>query len=254
VEILVENRILHRWHAALIHLIISACIATSFFIYVLNTWYPSIFAEMSDVYGLFLILLLVDTALGPLLTLIAFNNKKSRTHLTADIICITSLQFIALFYGLYTIAICRPVILAAEPFALRVVSYNDVKIDEINHAPKNLQNLSWSGPRLVGVQTSKTSSEILDSIEWATRGYDIGTRPSRWVSFKQVKSSWILNSTPFSKIRLSEENSKILQLAAQEIKKPITELRAMPVLSKENGWFVVLDAASGKPLTFFKSK
>ena len=116
---MLANINLSRYRAASYHLIISAGIAAITLTVMLALWYPSpLFAAMG---GMELIALIVgvDVAIGPLITLVIFDMRKK--ELLFDLAVIALLQVAALGYGVYTMSLARPVFMVATDLGIRVV-------------------------------------------------------------------------------------------------------------------------------------
>jgi len=90
-------------------------------------WYPGPLSEASGATEIFLLLLGVDVALGPLLTLVVFNPKKK--ELRRDLAIILVLQFSAFAYGIHTVFAARPAFLVFNVDRFDVV-YADQLPDE----------------------------------------------------------------------------------------------------------------------------
>src|SRR5512132_772047 len=101
---------MNRFKAALIHLGISACIAGATLLFMLTVWYPGPFFKAVGGDGLILILLGVDVAIGPLITLVVFDTRKK--SLKMDLAVVALLQLAAFSYGVWTIFEARPVYIA----------------------------------------------------------------------------------------------------------------------------------------------
>ena len=89
-------------HLSLSFLIAILVIGLVFFI-----WYPSPLATAVGVTHIFLMLLVIDVILGPLLGLLVY--KEGKKTLKFDLSVIIFIQICALVYGVYTIAKGRPV-------------------------------------------------------------------------------------------------------------------------------------------------
>src|SRR5690606_29569303 len=76
---------------------------------VFSAWYPSPLHIATGVAGIFLLIIIVDVILGPLMTLVVFRPGKSRRALRFDLIVIITVQLLALAYGLVTVSQGRPV-------------------------------------------------------------------------------------------------------------------------------------------------
>ena len=82
----------------------------SIFVYVLLTqWYPEPFFNASGGWQGLKLVILVDLVLGPLLTLIVYNRKKTTITKIIDFSFIISLQLSALIWGIYTVYHQRPI-------------------------------------------------------------------------------------------------------------------------------------------------
>lgn len=240
-----------RLKPALIHFVISLTIALIAALVVFKLWFPAPYDVMAGGSKLFVILVSVDLALGPLLTFVAFNPGKTRQHIMTDLFVIAVLQTMALAYGLNTMASARPVVLAAENMMFRVVTANGVKVDELPQALPDFRALSWTGPRLVGVRRSASGAEMMQSVNMALQGYDVGSRPSYWRSYEQARQQVIQQASPLAPMAATSPwHRDAVAKAALGVGRPVSELAALPVLSRESGWYALLDRKSGDVLGF----
>jgi hypothetical protein len=92
--------------AAGIHLAVCAVIAVLSIGLVYGLWYPAPLSAALGVSEIFLLLLAIDIALGPLLTLVVYKPYKS--SLKFDLTVIGIVQLAALAYGLHTVGAGRP--------------------------------------------------------------------------------------------------------------------------------------------------
>ena len=116
----------NRYRAFLSHFIVSILIAGAILLIAKFIWYPSELMVASGAIKIFLLVILVDAGLGPLLTLIVYNPNKSQKELRTDLSLIILLQLCALVYGSYTLFGGRPVyyVFAVDRFEL--VQANDI--------------------------------------------------------------------------------------------------------------------------------
>ena len=96
-----------RLKAFAYHLGISVFIALVSLYIVFMVWHPAPLAKAVGVTYIFIMMLAIDAVLGPLLTLII--AKKDKKSLKFDLSVIIALQVAAFSYGIYNIAISRPV-------------------------------------------------------------------------------------------------------------------------------------------------
>lgn len=86
----------------LTHLLISLLIALVVVGVVFFIWYPNPLASAVGVTYIFLMLLVIDVILGPLLGLLVY--KESKKMLKFDLGVIIIIQIAALCYGIYTLS------------------------------------------------------------------------------------------------------------------------------------------------------
>jgi len=98
------------------------------------------------------ILLIVDLALGPTLTLIIASPGKPRRELARDIGVIVTVQLVALIYGAATLWLGRPLYYTFSADRLEVVQASDIDAAELALARRNNPALAphwYSRPRWV---------------------------------------------------------------------------------------------------------
>jgi len=240
-----------RYKFALAHLLVSLTVASIVAGIVFLAWFPAPYDRLAGGRELFSILISVDVIIGPILTCIVFSPLKSKKTLIVDVFVIAGLQVGALAYGVFSVTMARPVILAAENKMFRVVSANGVKIDELAQAPTEYRQLSWTGPRLVGVRRSGTPQELLQAIDLAKQGYDTGTRPSYWVPYSDIQRRVLEQAVPLTNLQeRSLGHNQAITAAAFSVQKKMDDLSALPLMARQNGWYVLLDRKTAEVLGF----
>jgi hypothetical protein len=159
-----------RIRAASIHLGLSAAIALILLGSFIFIWYPSPLFSAVGGDDVFFILLGVDITLGPLLTLVVFDQKKK--SLRFDLSIIATAQFAALAYGVFTLLSGRPVYIAGLGHRFDLVQANEVNLGSLRQSGKHLP---WSGPIIVGTKAPEDKHER-EVIMFG--GDDLGQRPS----------------------------------------------------------------------------
>lgn len=101
---------INRYQAFTIHIVISLIIFLLLFICITQYWYPGIFFDTDRGWKAIALIASIDLILGPILTLIIFNPKKS--SLKFDLWVIALIQATALIYGTWTIYSSRPLAIA----------------------------------------------------------------------------------------------------------------------------------------------
>jgi hypothetical protein len=97
----------NRYQAFAVHMAISLVIFFIILACITQYWYPGILFETGNGWKAIGMIVGIDLILGPLLTLIVFNHKKS--SLKFDLLVIALIQVAALSYGTWTIYKSHPI-------------------------------------------------------------------------------------------------------------------------------------------------
>jgi hypothetical protein len=98
-----------RKKAFLIHLMISVALCTTLIILFIFLWFPYPYFITDGGWRGIKLVVMVDVILGPLLTFVIFNTKKSKRELAIDLTIIAMIQLSALTIGLWTVSELRTV-------------------------------------------------------------------------------------------------------------------------------------------------
>jgi hypothetical protein len=183
-----------RWKAASLHLGISVFISTIVAAIIYLLWYPPPYFKITGGSTLMLLIMLVDVVLGPLMTLIVFRSGKKGLKL--DLTIIGALQLAAFCYGATVIFAARPVFVVAVVDRLAVVAANQIEEEDLAKAPARFRDLSWSGPRLVGVVPPKDKTAELASS--ALAGRDIEKMPEYFVDYEDAAETLFKHAKPLA--------------------------------------------------------
>ena len=190
-----------RLKAAGIHLAVSLAVAALAALLVFFVWYPYPYREISGGRELFLLVVAVDVVMGPLMTLAVFNLAKPRKELRRDLAVIGLLQLAALVYGVWTVAVARPVHLVFEIDRFRVVHAIDVEPALLKRVAPTLQQLPFTGPTLLSVREFKDSKESFDATMAAMQGFSLGSRPDLWQSYEKATAQVIATAKPLAELK-----------------------------------------------------
>jgi len=177
-SVTIKNKI----KAAFIHLLVSAVLVIASYLLITQLWYPTPLFQATNVGKIFLIILVVDLVLGPLLTLIVY--KKNKKTLVMDLSVIAFLQISALCYGMYSVYEARPVWIAYVVDRFEIVQANEI-IDD----PTNPMVLPKFGPEYIFVDVSaNTSQEQFDMFNAEIQyGIKPTQRPRFYRNFEAAK-------------------------------------------------------------------
>jgi hypothetical protein len=167
------------------HLCISFLIALIAMGIVFFVWYPAPLAIAVGVTHLFLMMLVIDVIVGPLLGLLVY--KEGKKTLKMDLSIIIVLQILALGYGVYSIEQGRPVWLAYNVDRFELVRKNEIIIDHTDKAPLQFRDAPWFKPQWVGVEFAKDANVRSDDLfAEALGGISIAQKPERYVDFSKT--------------------------------------------------------------------
>lgn len=239
-----------RIHAAIkafgVHFCISAlfCILSAYL--VLVVWFPYPFRDLAGGLHLFWIMMGIDIVCGPLLTAIIYNPKKSQNELVIDVGLVALIQITALGYGLYSISQARPIIYAFEGDRFITVSASEINISNLVKAPQGLQNLSWNGPRLVGIRAPKSADEKFQIIMESLQGFPASAHPDWWQSYEKSIPSVQKEMKPLADLRAARPaaGQALIDQAVRQTGQPLEALFYLPLTSRKklDDWIVLLNA------------
>lgn len=243
-----------RIKASGIHLGISLTLAVLAALLVFYVWYPYPYREISGGRELFLLVVAVDVVMGPLMTLAVFNLNKPRKELRRDLTVIGLLQLVALAYGLWTVAVARPVHLVFEIDRFRVVHAIDIPAELLNRAAPGLQGLPLTGPTLLAVREFKDSKESFEATMAAVQGAVLGARPDFWQAYEQAKPRVLARARSLAdlKARFPARVSDIDQslAAAGASHRGPASLGYLPMVGRKSFWTVLIDTQTAEVIAF----
>ncbi|MDB0572861.1 hypothetical protein LBW59_19030 [Ralstonia solanacearum] len=223
----------------------SALVALGAAAVVLGLWFPYPFRTLSGGQHLFWVMVGVDVVCGPLLTALLFSPAKSRRELTLDLSLIALTQLVALLYGLYSISLARPVVLAFEADRLIAVSAAQIDSSDLAQALPPFRALSWKGPILLGTRSPKDADEVLKSLDMSMQGLGPSARPGWWQSYEKSQPFVRQRMKKLEHLRagLSPSGQAAVDAAVKKTGIPIDRLYYLPVVSKTSldGWIALLD-------------
>lgn len=189
---------LNRWKAAAIHLGISALIAAIVVTVMLALWYPQPYFDAMGGAGLLKLLVGVDVAIGPLLTLIIFDRRKK--SLRFDLSVIAFLQIVALIYGVYIMFEARPVYTVFVKDRFEVVAADELASTDLDAGPPEYRNLSLTGPRIVGVRfPDKSNVEEWNKLVFSgVGGKDVQNFPKYYVPYAEITAEVLAKAKPLA--------------------------------------------------------
>jgi hypothetical protein len=236
-----------RFKPALIHLAASLVVAVVVAAMVFALWYPGVYRSLSGGTELFLLVVGVDWALGPLITLVIFDIRKPVKELRRDVAVVIALQLGALGYGLHMVSISRPVVLALEQDRFRVVPASGIYEKELPAALPEFRGLSLTGPRLVRSVLPTDPVKKSDALMLGLSGYDIGARPALWQPWDdKARAEAASHAKPLVALaqRYPDRRAE-LEAAVAATGRAAQGLLYIPMITFRGDWVALLDAANG---------
>lgn len=168
------------------HLAISAVIGLLILILVFWGWYAVPLASAVGVTHIFLMMLVIDVIVGPILGFIVY--KEGKKTLKFDLSVIILIQIAALCYGVFSIEQGRPAWLVYNIDRFELVRKNGLIEDHIVDALPQYQHVSWLKPQFVAVELAKDIKTRNDDLfAEALGGVSIAQKPERYVPLEKVK-------------------------------------------------------------------
>lgn len=236
-----------RLYASGIHLGISLVIAALAALLVFALWYPYPYSEISGGRELFFIVIAVDVILGPLITFAVFNRNKPRSELLRDLGVVGLIQLTALVYGLWTVAVARPVHLVFEFDRFRVVHAIDVPEDLLVQTPAGIHAMPLRGPTVLAVRPFRDADEEGSATLMAMQGVHLSARPDLWEPYIQARGRVLAAAKPVLELRQRFlPSAALIDGAIAKTGLSDRDLRYLPMVGRNTFWTVLLDASTAE--------
>lgn len=240
-------RSLNRFQAFGWHLLVSLCVALLSSCLVFVLWYPGLLAFASGVRDIFLLLLLVDMTLGPVITLLIFNPQKK--ELKYDLMIIVFIQIAALLYGLHTVFIARPVYIAFNSGRFDLVYANDISESNLAKATRaEYRSLPYFGPKLIAAplpDDAKIREEIVMGAVTGG-GDDVQVLPQYYVPYADRKIEVLSHIKPLAELKTyNKAKPESVDALINKYETMHTEVGYLQLKAKTHDLVVVLSRATG---------
>jgi len=214
-------------------------------------WFPHPFATMIGGTELFMLVVGCDLALGPLISLVIYNSRKSRSELVTDYTIIGLLQIAAMVYGVFVVAGTRPVYVAFNTDRLEVVTARDIEDSELAQArdPRYLR-LPWSGPRYISIKIPPGDQQ--DALLQAVAGREEHQRPKFYAPYADALGQIRDRARPVSMItdKFPDTRPKFDEALAELKDVPPERIAALPVRHRKGFWTALIDTGTGMPVRY----
>ena len=245
---------MNRWKAAGIHLGISALIAISIVATMLLVWYPPPFFTAMGGNDLVMILVAVDVVLGPTITFIIFNPGKPLRLIRFDLAVIGMVQFAALVYGVYVVAIARPVYMVFTVDRFDLVAANEIQREELARVKDpRFKAIPWGKPPTIAVRSPTDPNEQFRVIQSALRGADLQTFPQYYVPYEEMARDALRRSRPLERLRKGHpDEAEEIDGTLKKLDRTLADTHYLPLKARARDYSVLLDAKTGAVVGFVK--
>jgi hypothetical protein len=235
-----------KFRAFGIHFLATLAVALVAAALIFLVWYPDPFQEMVGGSKLFLLLIGCDLALGPLISLVVYDRRKSRRELTLDYSLVALIQLGALVYGMYVSFNARPLYVVFVQDRLEVVTSNEIAEEDLAEARlAQFRRRPLWGPELAG--TDVRPEERDNALEHALAGKDVHVRPKFYVPYEAKEARILEKARPLADLyrRHPEAEAAVKRVRADA---QATD-KWLPVRHKNGFWTVLIDER-GRPASY----
>lgn len=236
--------------AFVVHFAVTLFLAAAAAALIFLVWFPDPFQTMVGGTQLFMLVVGCDLVLGPLISLVIYNSRKSRKELLFDYSIVGAVQLAALIYGIYVVSASRPVYVAFVQDRFEVVTAIELEPQELADAKlPEFKTLPKWGPQLVA--THVPEEERNDALFAALEGRDVSARPRFYVPFESQRDQIKALAKPLSALyKQHKDAAHIVMTSEQDLEIPLDELRWLPVKAKDGFWTALIDSSTGKPAAY----
>lgn len=236
-----------RWRAATIHLSISAAIAAVALALLFGLWYPPPYFHAAGADELVLLLVGVDLAIGPLITLIVFRSGKR--GMKFDLCVIAALQSAALVYGMWVVLQSRPVFLVGVLDRFVLVSANEITDEDLALGSEpRFRSRSWTGPRLVVTEMPTSIQERNALTSAAFDGRDVQNQPRYYREYVSGAHGLLAKAHTLDLLRRPPDHAREIENWLETSHRSEATVRWLPIQARKADIVLLLDAANATPL------
>lgn len=237
-----------RVRAGLIHLALSAAIAVLVFLPIYFYWYPDVLFESAGGRDLFLLIAGVNVVIGPVITFIIFVPGKR--GLLFDLVVIALAQTAALAYGAYVLFESRPAYIVFVKDRYELIRANQFPEGELEKAhAKGYDNLSFTGPRLVGARMPENIDEKFRIMISGFAGVDLQGYPRYYVPYDEIRADARAAGRPLETLRkLNPQRAPEVAAVLAALSRKEDEVRWLPMRAGKADLAVFVSAKTGEVL------
>ncbi|HEU4780860.1 MAG TPA: hypothetical protein VFS58_13340 [Steroidobacteraceae bacterium] len=239
-----------KFVATAIHFLVTLSLAAVAAALVFLVWFPNPLETMIGGTELFMLVVGCDLALGPLVSLVIYNSKKSRGKLILDYSLFGAVQIAALVYGVYILAGTRPLYIAFSTDRLEVVTARDLSDKELAAARDPAYSTrTFTGPRFIGIDVPLR--DYNDAVLEALKGNEEHMRPKFYVPYESQLARIRTRARGIDELAQKMADKKpLLDEAMRGVSIPAERVRWLPVHHFKGFWTALIDIDDGKPVAY----
>jgi hypothetical protein len=239
-----------KFRAFAIHFLLTAALGACAAALIFFVWFPRPFATMIGGTELFLLVVGCDMALGPLISLVIYDSRKSRRELVTDYSIIGVIQLAALVYGVYIVAGTRPVYVAFSKDRIEIVTARDIRDPELAAARDPAwAHLPLTGPRLVAIQVPEQDQQ--NALFQSVAGNEEHQRPKFYAPYETALPEIRRRAAPLPALTATfPAAGPLVDAAMRDVKIPAERVRWLPVHHRRGFWTVLIDTDDGEPVGY----
>ena len=216
-----------------------------------GVWYPPPYFHAGGADELILLLVGVDLAIGPLLTLIVFRTGKR--GLKFDLAFIGVAQSVALIYGMSVILQSRPVFLVGALDRFTLVAANEISDADLAQGHEaRFRSRSWTGPVLVAAALPTDPKERNDLVFSAFSGRDIPNIPKYYLDYAQGGKALLAKAKALDVLRRERpQYREQIEHWLTQFGRSESSVVWVPLQARKTDLVMLLDAKTAQPLQAF---
>lgn len=240
-----------KFIAFTVHFFLTLLVAAAAAVLIFRIWFPDPFQEMSGGTRLFLLIVACDVALGPLISLVIYDRRKSRRQLVIDYSVVAIIQLAAVIYGVYAISKWRPVYIVYAVDRLEVVGAAELDPADVKAATKPYDTLPAWGPELVAVRPPEDPGERAKAFSQALAGKDLPLVPRYYEPYEAQLPQIKKYGKRIAELESGHPGAReAIEAAIKSTGSSREQLLWLPVKARGIFWTALIDAGSGTPQAY----
>jgi hypothetical protein len=233
-----------KLRAALLHFSITLTVTAVAAWLVFFLWFPAPYSSMLGGAKLFILVVLCDMVLGPVLTLVAYSPTKRKRALLLDYSIIGGLQIAALLFGLYVTAQTRPVAVSFTADRFDVMTAVEIPKHHLDRAAAPYNTLSWSGPVFVWAKPPTNPAELSQlTLDVVDKGEDMQHRPYLYRSYNEAQQVVLTKAKVIAQLPAARvELLAAIEACLKEQQLTAAQVRWLPVKHRTGFWTALVRA------------